>query len=233
MRALAAGVMATGLLGLGLAVVVAGRGVAPAPDPLAADIKREMFGPPVPPDFEPLEASLHPSAEAARPVEPGVVAPPPIDYQTLVRAAPRRPLSDLSQALPPKPKEGGTLLYGPVATASAEFEAMGYRLAIAGTESIRPEETCVHDRTVWPCGMRARAAVRMWLRGRALACDVPAQGERNLLVVECRLGVQDVGAWLVSNGWARAARGSRYEKAEAVARDTGMGIFGAPNPTTN
>ena len=73
---------------------------------------------------------------------------------------------------------------------------MGYRLAIAGTESIRPEETCIHlDRTVWPCGMRARAAVRMWLRGRALACDVPAQAERNLIVVECRLGVQDVGAW--------------------------------------
>src|SRR6185369_16727527 len=120
--------------------------------------------------------------------------------------------SNLSRALPPKPKPGGTLLYRPVATASAEFESMGYRLAIAGTESTRPDETCAHERTVWPCGQRARAAVRMWLRGRALACDVPPQPERALIVVECRLGAQDVGAWLVSNGWARAARGSRYEK---------------------
>jgi endonuclease YncB( thermonuclease family) len=230
MRAVAAGVMATGLVGLGLAVMVAGRGVTPVSNPLAPR-ERVIFGPPIPPDFAPLEASLHPSAQPARPVEPDVVAPPQIEYGTLVRAAPRNPLSDLSQALPPKPREGGTLLYRPVATASAEFESMGYRVAIAGTESIRPEETCTHDRTVWPCGMRARSAVRMWLRGRALACDLPAEPERNLLVVECRLGAQDVGAWLVSNGWARAAKGSRYEKAEAVARDTGMGIFGAPYST--
>src|SRR5262249_23831067 len=159
--ALAACVMATGLLGLGLAVVIAGRGLAPPPDPLAGQIKREMFGPPIPADFVQLERSLHPSGDPARAVQPDAAAPPPVDYETLVRARPRNPLSELSQALPPKPKEGGTLLYRPVATASAEFEAMGYRLAIAGTESIRPDETCSHDRTVWPCGMRARAAVRM------------------------------------------------------------------------
>src|SRR5262245_40422840 len=109
MRALAAGVMATGLLGLGLAVVIAGRGVVPLPDPLAGQIKRDAFGPPVPPDFVKLERSLHPSGDPARAVQPDVVAPPPVDYETLVRTRPRNPLSDLSQALPPKPKEGGTL----------------------------------------------------------------------------------------------------------------------------
>jgi endonuclease YncB( thermonuclease family) len=73
----------------------------------------------------------------------------------------------------------------------------------------------------------------MWLRGRALSCDVPAEPERRLITVECRLGAQDVGAWLVSNGWARASKGSRYEPAEAIARHSGMGIFGPPFPTTN
>jgi hypothetical protein len=232
MRGLVAGSMAIGLIGLGLAVVAAGKTIGEARVELPwTAAKGEMFGPLVPPDFQPLERDLHPLP--ARPVEPGIVAPPPIDYATLVRAAPRNPLSDLASALPPKPKQGGTLLYRPLVTASAEFESMGYRIAISGTESIGLLEKCVHDRTVWPCGIRARAAVRMWLRGRALACDVPVDPERRLIAAECRLGAQDVGAWLVSNGWARASKGSRYQRAEALARDTGMGIFGAPYSTTN
>lgn len=234
MRWLAGGVMALGLLGLGFAVVAAGRLVGEDTVELGWTAnKGEMFGPDLPPDLQPLEREVNPSAQPARPVEPEIVAPPPIDYQTLVRAAPRDPLSSLATAQPRKPKEGGTLLYRPVVTASAEFEAMGYRIAISGAESIALDETCTYDGTIWPCGMRARSAVRMWLRGRALACDVPAAPERSLISVECRLGGQDVGAWLVSNGWARASKGSRYEQAETVARRTGMGIHGPPNQTIN
>ena len=46
------------------------------------------------------------------------------------------------------------------------------------------------------------------------------------LLVE--LGKQDAGAWLVSNGWARAAPSGPYAQAEAEAREAGRGIFGPP-----
>jgi endonuclease YncB( thermonuclease family) len=239
MRALTAGAIVAGFVGLGVLVLLAGRTVAPASDPqsVAAHASGEMFGPPMSADFEPLEpeAEVDGAQKTTRAVAPSLVAPPPVKYDALVRAAPRDPLGPLGQALPPpKPRDkGGTLLYRPVATASAEFEAMGYRIAIAGTESIDPGETCMHDGVAWNCGTRARTAVRLWLRSRALACDMPPQADRAVVVVGCRLGKQDVGAWLVANGWARAAAGGPYAEAEAKAREARMGIFGPPPSTTN
>ena len=235
MRALAAGVMATGLLGLGLAVVIAGRTIDNgAATSAIGQPAGEMYGPPIPPDFQPPESSVHGASPSARAVDPELVAPPPVEYQALVRAEPRDPLGPLGQAQPPRKKElEGGLLYQPVATSSAVFEAMGHTIAIAGTESVAPGETCNHDGVEWPCGARARTAVRLWLRGRALTCDVPPDTERDLIVVGCRLGKQDVGAWLVANGWAHAAKGGPYEDVEAKAREAGLGIFGAPPPAVN
>lgn len=163
----------------------------------------------------------------ARSVGKELVAEPDTSHEALIREKPREPLSPLSQALPlPEPEI--TLFYRPVATGSASFDSMGYKLAIAGTESIGPDENCTTGSIVWPCGTRARTAVRMWLRGRALTCKPPPKNKDAVAVVECSLGKQDVGAWLVSNGWARAAADGPYTKAEARARDAGMGIFGLP-----
>jgi endonuclease YncB( thermonuclease family) len=183
-----------------------------------------------------LSASLparNQSPPPSRIVAAEEVAPPPINFEGLIREVPREPLGPLGQALPPPtpmPDEWeGTTLYRPVATSSAEFETMGYRLAIAGTATVPVTETCDYKGTQWQCGTQARSAVRMWLRGRALSCPVPPQPERFLIVVSCRFGKQDVGAWLVSNGWARAVEGGPYQLAGIKAREAEMGIFG-PSP---
>lgn len=236
MRLLAAATTAAGLVGLCLAVVVAGRTL-DASDATSAPNggKSEAFGPPVPDGPHTAEAEINPSSPSARFVSPSIVAPL-LEHETLVRAEPRDPLSTLGQAQPPRKKEreGGSLLYRPVATGSATFEAMGYRLAIAGTDSVDPGAICNHDGASWPCGIHARTAVRLWLRGRALACDMPPEAsDDQLLVVGCRIGKQDVGAWLVANGWAHAAKGGPYAEAEAAARAAGLGIFGAPPAAVN
>jgi len=236
MRALTAGATAAGLLALSLAVAVVGRMVVPDPN-AQASLGGEQFGPPLPPDFKPPEAQLEPPHDPARPVATAMVAPPPIDYANLVREPPRDPLGPLGQALPPPPVTPddweGTILYRPVATASAQFDTMGYRIAIAGTESVDATQTCSFDGEQWPCGVRARTAVRLWLRGRALSCIIPPESDRQLLVAGCRLGKQDVGAWLVSNGWARAVAGGPYVLAEEQARKAKLGIFGPPPTATN
>jgi hypothetical protein len=233
MRALTAGVMAAGLVGLGLCVVVAGNMLPQTDRKFAAAPAGETFGPSIPPDLEPFKQELPSSSQTARAVAPSLIAPPPVEKELLVRAAPRDPLGPLGQAQPPRKKqrEGGDLLFNPVATASARFEAMGLEVTIAGTESIDPAETCTYRGTAWPCGVRARTAVRLWLRGRALACDIPPGSDEDAIVVGCRLGLQDVGAWLVANGWAHAAKGGPYVEAEARAREAGAGIFGAPPPS--
>lgn len=166
-------------------------------------------------------------AHTARNVAPAVAAPE--GDAGLQREEPRPPLSQLSLALPPKPDIGkGSKLFQPVAVESAVVESQGRRVAISGTRSVAADVRCTHDGKDWPCGMRARTAFRLLLRGRALNCAIPDTDERTVLVAECRLGKLDVGAWLVKNGWAHAAPGGPYAEDEAAARRGGKGIFGPP-----
>ncbi|MGX5830561.1 thermonuclease family protein [Mesorhizobium sp. 43Arga] len=168
----------------------------------------------------------------ARRIAESLIAPPPVDVSEIERVEARPPLGELGLAVRPKtpmPQDWReTLLYRPIATSSAIFESMGWRVAISGAQDIGVDQTCSFRGEAWPCGQRARAAVNAWLRGRALNCFLPPETERFAIAASCRLGKQDVGAWLVSNGWAMALPGGIYGKAGTIARNAGMGIFGPP-----
>ena len=170
--------------------------------------------------------------QPARKIAEDLIAPPPLDASGIERVGPRPPLSGLGLASPPKtpmPQDWReTLLYRPVALSSAVFESMGRTVAISGTIDIDPDKTCSFGDAVWPCGQRARAAFNAWLRGRALKCPLPPDVDRFAIAAPCMLGKQDVGAWLVSNGWALASASGIYGKAETTARAARMGIFGPP-----
>jgi len=172
------------------------------------------------------------SREPARRIAESLIAPPPVDVSEIERVEARPPLGELGLAVRPKtpmPQDWReTLLYRPIATSSATFESMGWKVVISGTQDIGVDQTCSFRDEAWPCGQRARAAFNAWLRGRALNCFLPPETERFAIAAPCRLGKQDVGAWLVANGWAMALPGGIYGKAEAIARNAGMGIFGPP-----
>ncbi len=177
------------------------------------------------------------ASAASRMVAPAGVAAPEPAGQELQREAPRGPLSELSMALPPPPppknRWAGKPLFRPVALESAVFESGGHTIAIEGVRSVPADESCVHDGQTWPCGVRARAAFRLWLRGRALVCQIPEdEQEQPVMRGRCRLAKQDVGAWLVENGWASAEPGGPYAQAGEAARAAGLGIFGAPPDTS-
>jgi endonuclease YncB( thermonuclease family) len=170
----------------------------------------------------------------SRAIDPDVVAPPELPTGELERVEPREPLSKLALAMPPKPKMpddwNGTKLFQPVATAAGLIEAKGYSVAVSGIDIVPQDETCTTDGKSWPCGIRARTAFRAFLRGRAVVCTVPPEGGRDRIAAQCRIGKQDVGQWLVDNGWARAAKGGPYVEAGEKALTAKKGIFGsAPN----
>lgn len=185
---------------------------------------------PAPPAVPPPPS--RPEPIIARAVSPDIVAPPPLDPATLDRVEPREPLSKLALALPPKPltpdKWNGKPLFRPMADAAGRFSANGFAVAIAGVEPVEPDRMCGEGSEQWPCGMRARTAFRQWLRGRALSCTLPEDGDPKLVVASCRLGKQDAGQWLAANGWAPAVPGGPYAEAGRAAREKGLGIFGAP-----
>lgn len=190
-----------------------------------------------PPDM-PLSdsGSVMPGQTAAsRVVEPAAIAPVQLPALELEREGPREPLSQLGQALPPLSSTeesniwAGKPLFRPVAIESAVFESGSHTIAIDGVSSIPVGEMCTYEGRSWPCGVRARAAFRMWLRGRAVVCEASGEGSAaGEARARCTLAKQDVGGWLVEHGWALAAPGSPYVEAGERARAGRIGIFGAP-----
>lgn len=169
----------------------------------------------------------------SRAVETEAIASLPLPAEGLERVEPRAPLSELALAGPPKPPKTampddwkGTKLFQPVASAAGLIEAKGYSIAVSGIDVVGQDETCAEGDKSWACGMRARTAFRAFLRGRAVVCSVPPEGGRDRIAAECRVGNQDVGQWLVENGWARAAAAGPYVQAGDKARTEKKGIFG-------
>ncbi|WP_434725173.1 thermonuclease family protein [Mesorhizobium sp. RIZ17] len=180
----------------------------------------------------PAPAAPQPAVHS-RAIDPETVAPPELSDQELERVEPRAPLSDLALAGPPKPPKtkmpgdwNGTKLFQPVAAAAGLIESKGYAVAVSGVDVVKADETCGDEGKSWACGARARTAFRAFLRGRAVACTVPPEGDRDTISAECHIGNQDIGQWLVENGWARAAQGGPYVEAENKARAARKGIFG-------
>jgi hypothetical protein len=129
-------------------------------------------------------------------------------------------------AQPPERRQH-MILFQPVATAAGTIEVKGYRIAFEGIEPIGPDETCDAQGRSWPCGARARAAFRAWLRGRSVTCEVPPQPGSETIVAPCRMGTEDIAEWLVENGWARPAADGPYVALGETAAQAGKGVFGA------
>ncbi len=171
------------------------------------------------------------SAAAVRMIAPDRVAVPDVDPARLQREAPRPPLS-AAAAPAMKTRKPTTLIYNPVADAAGRISGQGAEVTLANVRIVEPDETCTDDNgRRWPCGMMARTAFRAFLRGRAVDCALPADLTVTKTTVACKLGNQDVGAWVVANGWGLAVPGGPYEQQGRAARDQHLGIFSeAPAP---
>lgn len=230
-RAVVMAAAVAGLLCVSVMIVAGGRSIeAAAPQEDAVASVEDMPAAAA----APLAQQAHVSAPS-RTVAPTEVAPPPLAPEELERVEPRKALSPLSLALPPKPKMPdewkGTVLFQPVASSAGALDAKGYRIVIAGVEPIEPDAVCDFDGRSWPCGTYARSAFRALLRSRAVTCEIPPEADRSAIVVPCRVGKQDIGAWLVTNGWARATATGPYAEAGAKAEAEQKGVFG-PAPST-
>ncbi len=238
MRPLHAAAAVLTILAMGAAIAAGGRAVLQGENRRVA--ARAQAG--IAAQSQAPATSVNPQPKMARPevsraIDPEVVAPPQLQPEELERVEPRAPLSELALAGPPKPPKtkmpddwNGTKLFQPVASAAGVIEAKGYFVAISGVDIVRQDETCTDGGKSWTCGTRARTAFRAFLRGRAVVCTVPPEGGRDLITAECRVGNQDVGQWLIENGWARAAKSGPYVEAGEKARMARKGIFG-PAPS--
>jgi len=100
------------------------------------------------------------------------------------------------------------------------------RLQIAGIIATPADKSCGSEGKQWPCGMMAKTALRLFLRNRAIDCDLPSDAWEDMGSAACRLGQQDIGTWLVENGWAEAQPGSPLAAAGEKAKQAKKGIHG-------
>lgn len=126
---------------------------------------------------------------------------------------------------PPTTADPKRIFHRAVAVTATDFEADGMRISLAGVESLPFEETCSLGTVSAPCGAQARTALRGWLRGRSLSCDVPADAREGGVEATCHVGSEDVARWLVMQGWARPVPGGAYESAAQAARRDERGLW--------
>ncbi len=100
------------------------------------------------------------------------------------------------------------------------------RLQIVGVIATPADKSCGSEGREWPCGMMAKTALRLFLRNRTIDCDLPSDAWQDMARTACRLGQQDIGTWLVENGWAEAQPGSPLAAAGQKAKQAKKGIHG-------
>ena len=72
-------------------------------------------------------------------------------------------------------------------------------------------QLCLADGKQWRCGQQAAPALDGKIAARPVTCEQKDQDRYGRIVAVCRVGEEDLNAWLVAEGWALAYR--QYSKA--------------------
>lgn len=158
--------------------------------------------------------------------------PPPEQVSTVPSAAPAdQPAKAAPVApAPKKPPEPAApafqVVAKPAIAVAGILETTRGRVTLKDIVPLDPAEMRGQGASAWPCGQLAATQFRRFLRGRSVNCDIADPAWQGDVTARCSLGKEDVAAWLVEQGWARATPGSPYEEAGREAQAEKRGIFG-------
>lgn len=108
------------------------------------------------------------------------------------------------------------------------IEIHGQRIRLSAIDAIESRQPCqLSGGELWRCGKDAAFALSDKIGRQPLTCDVRDIDRYGRAVSVCSLDGEDIGAWMVENGWAVAYRryGTDYVAAEDRARQAGRGIW--------
>ncbi len=104
----------------------------------------------------------------------------------------------------------------------------GQPIRLHGVDAPRPDDLCASSGRKFRCGQQAASALSEFVGGRTVRCVRRKADHQSDVAAACRVGGQDLGAWLVRRGHARAdrVRSQDYVAAEQTARAARLGIWG-------
>ena len=89
------------------------------------------------------------------------------------------------------------------------------------------EQRCRLEGAPWRCGKDAAAALAWKVGQRLVTCEQEDKSKPGHVIAKCSVGGEDLGEWMVLNGWAVALYLYSYEysRAETLARANQRGIW--------
>ena len=107
------------------------------------------------------------------------------------------------------------------------IEVAGREIRLHGIDAPEFMQTCLAGGKSWHCGRRAARALARRISGRKVVCTQKDRDRYGRIVAWCRLGGEDLNAWLVAEGWALAYRrhSRAYVDEEAAAKAARRGIW--------
>ncbi|MEM7694492.1 MAG: hypothetical protein AAF318_08570 [Pseudomonadota bacterium] len=133
---------------------------------------------------------------------------------------------------PPPPKEEPVVYRLVVIESAGVIDTRTDKVRLAHINAPEPGATCERaDGSAWPCGVRARTALRRLVRRRAIGCLDLKDRAADAPVREavCTVGNTDMAEWMVANGWAEPADTAPelWRDLHATAKEEGRGLYNA------
>ena len=107
------------------------------------------------------------------------------------------------------------------------LEVRGTRIRLHGIDSPESAQQCRSQGQVWLCGSEATRALARRIGSHPVVCKEHGRDRYRRVVAVCRVGGEDVNAWMVSEGWAFAYRqySRRYLAEEMAAKTAKRGVW--------
>ena len=106
-------------------------------------------------------------------------------------------------------------------------EIRGRRIRLIGVDAPESSQTCTDRGKPWRCGQQAALALDAKIAARTVACTAEGSDRYARTLATCRVGDENLNAWLVREGWALAYRrySDRYVNEEAEAKSAHRNIW--------
>jgi endonuclease YncB( thermonuclease family) len=102
------------------------------------------------------------------------------------------------------------------------------KIRLAGLDAPETDQVCIDSQgRSWPCGLEARKRLQSFSGGRTWLCRLTGEVTYDRQVGSCTIDGEDVGRWLVREGWALAFKrySQMYVRDEIFARKRQKGLW--------
>ena len=107
------------------------------------------------------------------------------------------------------------------------LEVAGQRIRLHGIDAPESRQLCRRDGERWQCGKDATGALEAFLGGRPVSGEELGRDRYRRVVAKCAVDGEDIGEWMVSQGWAVAYYQYSYEysRVEQRAKSARRGVW--------